>query len=241
MPADFKRFKTCVVDAIKESYELLGFWKIGGRAWWHPTGDICDGCGENRKDDLGQLGQCELCGTAATWKPHINILIPRYGLTDKGLKRIPGHLKSFALDNVKARVQEFFDAFAKRRTQTEQTANVWYNYRPPGAKSGHASSYFGRVFAAWKAALKLVPSGRSFGLLAGGGRRSAIGKLWALRVQVTKTEAEQNDEEQNEEECPCCASTNIRWGEAVSNRGRRYSNYLNKGYLHAERMAKCRS
>ena len=83
-PAEWRRYLSH--DVLKEAEGLIRQsvmqWaqahlggSIGGRAWWHPTGDKCDHCGEGGKEG-GLLGKCANCGKKAAYKPHLNIAIP---------------------------------------------------------------------------------------------------------------------------------------------------------------------
>jgi len=229
---ELKAMKGAVIKAIQQAYTDHGLGRIGGRYWWHPCGDICDGCGDpKRGKDLSTLGHCQACGTVATWKPHINVLVPMLSVQNgRRLRILPKWLPGSLLAQVRGLVRVFLNRIAARMGLGEQTANVKYKYKEPGADSGHAARYIGRVFAAWRRVLRLLPNGRDFGLSTGGARAASLyAKVWAVGVKVP----DDLQGETSEPTCPMCGSDALCYGSVIGFGGRDHHYYLTKGYTGA--------
>lgn len=219
-PKDLRGLKAAFIAALKQGYlDWLGL-KIGGRSAWHPCGDLCHGCGRKDKLGLSHLGFCQHCGTEAQWTPHLNVLVPLAGVDDLGKVRpleltVPAGL----ILDVKAAVYEYYERIACIRGLDVPVANVHYQYRSPGVRSGHAARYFLRIFAAWAPHMRLLSSGRDFGLLTGSMRyRYAWAREYAKFVRTdfeTQDEAETPEEEGQPDICPNCGEAAVLWGCAV--------------------------
>jgi len=227
------RLRKVCIEAIRASYDGVD---VGGRYWWHPTGDRCNGCKVKTKETakhLAHLGRCPRCHKDATWSPHLNVLVPllgaRPGSGGKGkLERLPRFLDSDQLDQVKGAVAALFKEYADELGLEAPVANVNYEYRKPGGKAGHAARYFGRVFAAWKYHLKQLGNGRDFGLASGLYRfRYAHARAWAESVKLQKTE---HTSEDKPETCPFCDSERVCYGQPVAVDGRRFIELLETGH-----------
>lgn len=167
---------------------------IGGRSVWHPCGDVCDSCGRSGKE-LALFGVCP-CGAEATWKPHLNIVVPGVVLTPSGDHK-PRHLfltprQIEALRGVVRLVLEELLEICGERAGA--AVNVFWQYRKTLKHKSHALRYFLRPFPAWPALRQ-----RPFGLLAGPSERARAYRAAVHRPTPDKPKPL----------CPCCNADNM--------------------------------
>lgn len=183
---------------------------IGGRAFWHPTGDVCDACGaEGKRGAL--VGTCE-CGARATYKPHLNFVIPGAVLRPDGtVARRHMFLGTGQLASLRAHLGDVLQEAGAvigpvivhngKRTilptdeEGEPLINFHWQYRAEREKKLHALRYFPRPFPAWAAAMP--HTGKDFGLLAGQDEQRQKYRA-VIRGEAIEEEAPA---------CPCCGLT----------------------------------
>lgn len=179
---------------------------IGGRAFWHPCGDRCDACGAEGKR-LAKVGRCD-CGAAATYKPHLNFVIPGAVYMPNGeirrrhmfLGERQLHGLRVALLNVMAEAAMVIGPVIRQGSARvllqvhedgDPVVNFHWSYRAEREKKLHALRYFPRPFPAWR---QTMPhTGRDFGMLAGQDERRQAYRE-AIRGELPPEELL----------CPCC-------------------------------------
>lgn len=153
--------------------------KIGYRAYWHPTGDICPECQATGEDANLGVGHCMACGCVAPWKPHLNLLVPLAGVeTDGSVHRLrcpgetsPGFVPGKALTDLRDRTHAIMIEMAEVIGLPQAiTANVWWqlywgNEGPHNAL--HALAYNARSFPGYRTALASLHHGQDYGALCG--------------------------------------------------------------------------